>query len=219
MTIALEGTEPLHRSYDAVLFDLLTALLDSWSLWNAVAGSESNGMRWRKRYLALTYATGQYRPYEALVAEAEGFPMSWASELDQRFPELQPWPDVQDALATVAGTGVKLGIVTNCSERLGAIAAQCIGISFDCMVTAEAAGFYKPDPRPYLEAIAALGIPAERTLFVAGSAYDLFGTAKAGLDTYWHDRIGLTPPDGAPVPMVHESDLGRLADFVAGASK
>jgi len=25
--------------YDAVLFDLLTTLLDSWTLWNAVAGS------------------------------------------------------------------------------------------------------------------------------------------------------------------------------------
>jgi 2-haloacid dehalogenase len=25
--------------YDAVLFDLLTALLDSWSLWNTVAGA------------------------------------------------------------------------------------------------------------------------------------------------------------------------------------
>ena len=28
------------RRYDAVLFDLLTGLLDSWTLWNAVAGSE-----------------------------------------------------------------------------------------------------------------------------------------------------------------------------------
>jgi hypothetical protein len=26
------------RRYDAVLFDLLTALLDSWTLWTEVAG-------------------------------------------------------------------------------------------------------------------------------------------------------------------------------------
>jgi 2-haloacid dehalogenase len=25
---------------DAVLFDLLTALMDSWSVWNRIAGSE-----------------------------------------------------------------------------------------------------------------------------------------------------------------------------------
>ena len=29
--------------YDAVLFDLLTALLDSWTLWDSVAGSQEAG--------------------------------------------------------------------------------------------------------------------------------------------------------------------------------
>ena len=56
--------------YDAVLFDLLTGLLDSWTLWNGVAGSAEAGRRWRAAYLALTYGCGEYRPYEELVAEA-----------------------------------------------------------------------------------------------------------------------------------------------------
>ncbi|MFT6582377.1 MAG: hypothetical protein ACJAU6_002821 [Alphaproteobacteria bacterium] len=30
--------------YDAVIFDLLTALLDSWTLWRDVAGSSEAGM-------------------------------------------------------------------------------------------------------------------------------------------------------------------------------
>ena len=34
--------------YDAVVFDLLTALIDSWSLWNRVAGSDEIGLRWRR---------------------------------------------------------------------------------------------------------------------------------------------------------------------------
>jgi len=33
--------------YAAVLFDLLSGLLDSWSLWNTVAGGEEDGRRWR----------------------------------------------------------------------------------------------------------------------------------------------------------------------------
>ena len=41
--------------YDAVVFDLLTALLDSWTLWNDVAGSPEAGMKWRRRYLEITY--------------------------------------------------------------------------------------------------------------------------------------------------------------------
>jgi len=44
--------------YDAVVFDLLTALLDSWTLWNSVAGSAEDGMRWRRRYLEITYGCG-----------------------------------------------------------------------------------------------------------------------------------------------------------------
>jgi 2-haloacid dehalogenase len=33
------------RQYDAVVFDLLTALLDSWTLWNRIAGSNEAGLR------------------------------------------------------------------------------------------------------------------------------------------------------------------------------
>ena len=58
------------RRYDAVLFDLLTALLDSWTLWADVAGDPRAARRWRERYLALTLSTGRYVPYVSLVARA-----------------------------------------------------------------------------------------------------------------------------------------------------
>src|SRR5262249_51607284 len=54
----------------AVLFDLLTALIDSWSLWDAVAGSQEAGRAWRAEYLRLTYGCGAYVPYEHLVRAA-----------------------------------------------------------------------------------------------------------------------------------------------------
>ena len=60
----------MARAYDAILFDLLTALLDSPTLWNSVAGSDDAGHRWRAEYLKRTYAAGRYRPYEDLVGEA-----------------------------------------------------------------------------------------------------------------------------------------------------
>src|ERR1700716_1646481 len=61
-----------ERAYDAVVFDLLTALIDSWSLWNSVAGSAERGLSWRRKYLELTYQAGAYRPYEAVVRQAAG---------------------------------------------------------------------------------------------------------------------------------------------------
>lgn len=204
--------------YDAVLFDLLTALLDSWSLWNAVAGGEEQGRRWRAAYLHNTYGTGAYRPYEALVAEAAvevGLPASLAADLADRYGELRPWPEVRAVLGTLHRE-VRLAVVTNCSEALAAKAIACTGIDFTVIVSAERAGFYKPDPRPYRQALAGLGLAPAKCLFVAGSSYDLFGTATVGLPTFWHDRTCMAPPPGAPLPLVRHRSLTPLIGCVLG---
>src|SRR5262245_16472793 len=135
----------VDRKFDAVLFDLLTALLDSWALWSDVAESEEEGRRWRAAYLRRTYETGAYRPYETLFAEAAtevGLSSILARRLAERYGELEPWPEVRDVLGTLRREGLALGVVTNCSEELGARAVACTGINFDVVVTAERAGFY-----------------------------------------------------------------------------
>ena len=201
------------RKFDAILFDLLTALLASRTLWDAVAGGEAEGRSWRAAYLRRTYETGAYRPYEALVAEAAtevGLAPALAGHLAGRYGELEPWPEVGEVLGALRGDGLSLGVVTNCSEELGATAVKCVGIAFDVIVTAERAGHYKPDPGPYKMALAELGITADRCLFVAGSPYDLFGTSKVGLPAYWHNRLDMPLPPNAPAPLEHHSSLYPL---------
>jgi 2-haloacid dehalogenase len=203
------------QPYKAILFDLLTALLDSWTLWNTIAGSEAKGMQWRKAYLNRTYTCGAYRPYTTLVTEAAadaGLPITKAEELENNWLQLKPWPEVNDVLQQLS-TKVKLGVVTNCSEVMGIAAAKIIKVPFDIIVTSERAGFYKPLPQPYELALKELNVTAEETLFVAGSAFDLFGTSKLGMDTYWHDRIGMTPPENMPQPLRHEKNLLPLLDM------
>lgn len=209
----------MPRRYNAVLFDLLTALLDSWTLWNDVAASEAAGRSWRAAYLRRTYGTGPYRPYEALVAEVAaevGLDRRLSNELFARYAELRPWPGVAAALAPVGAAGILLGAATNCSEALGRVAVACVGAPFAVIVTAERAGFYKPAPPPYLLAKAELGVPPERCLFVARSAYDLIGASRVGLAIWWHDRIGMAKPADAPEPLRHTRDLEGLAEFVLG---
>ena len=206
--------------YDAVLFDLLSALLDSWTLWNRIAGSEERGGEWRAAYLRRTYQAGRYRPYEVLVAEAArevGLAPALAAGLAARYRELEPWPEVHGVLNALRREGLRLGVVTNCSEELGATAVARTGIDFDVVVTAERAGYYKPDPRPYEMALGELGATASGCLFVAGSAHDLFGASKLGLPTYWHDRIGMQPPENMPEPLAHHRSLRPLLDLVRGA--
>lgn len=210
-TANLRPTQP-RAPIELVLFDLLTALLDSWTLWNSVAGSEHMGRTWRMAYLKATYGCGSYRPYEELVAEAAievGLGRQAAAELEARWSELQPWPEAKAVLAALK-PHYKLGVVTNCSERLGHIAADLLDVPFDVVVTSEKAGFYKPDPAPYRLALEMLGIAPANAVFVAGSAYDLFGTEKVGLPTIWHNRIGLTAPRGAPAPLLTRPTLESL---------
>lgn len=202
---------------ELVLFDLLTALLDSWTLWNSVAGSEERGRTWRMAYLKATYGCGTYRPYETLVEEAAievGLGKPAAAELEARWSQLQPWPEARAVLAALKPY-YKLGIVTNCSEKLGRIAADLLGVPFDVVITSEQAGFYKPDPAPYRLALQTLGIAPANAVFVAGSAYDLFGTEKVGLPTIWHNRVGLKAPEGAPAPVIVRPTLETLAADVA----
>jgi len=196
--------------YDAVIFDLLTALIDSWTLWNTVAGSPEAGMKWRRRYLEITYGCGAYRPYETLVREAArdvGLSERLGDKLEERWDELAPWPEAPAILEKIP---VPLAVATNCSNRLGLRAASRVGVLFSLVETAESVGFYKPRPEVYRAVLQKLGTAPERTLFVAGSASDVPGAKGVGMPVYWHNRVGLQPRDDAR-PDFLEKSLEPLA--------
>lgn len=192
----------------AIVFDLLTALLDSWTLWDLAAQSTSStitGPAWRKRYLGLTYSCGAYQPYESLVEQSArdvGLPSSAPETLLEKWGGLQPWPEVPSILSNLWKSGIKLGVVTNCSNTLGITAVgmcekqvQSIEGSeqfgFDAVITAEESGYYKPHRKPYEDVLAKLDMRAEEALFVAGSASDVPGASRVGMRVVWHNRVGL----------------------------
>ena len=202
----------------AVVFDLLTALLDSWSVWDDAAGSKEDGRRWRARYLELTYGCGAYRPYKTLVAEAardaEVSPLAPAA-LRARWATLQPWPEAPDILRKLKANGILLGTATNCSIELGRKAAARLDVPFDSIITAEEAGYYKPCPEPYRAALAALGVNAEDAIFVAGSSSDVPGATAVGMRVVWHNRVGLSARPG-PLPLREARSLDDALEGVTG---
>ncbi len=185
--------------YAAVGFDLLTALLDTWSLWSEVAGDRDLGMRWHGASQELLRGK-RYRPFEDIVRESAsevGLEPKRASELLRRWGEFEPWPDVPPVLERL--DAMKRFVVTNCSRKLGHLAAFRAG-RFELVVTAEEAGAYKPDPLPYRMALERLGLDPAEVLFVAGSAHDVGGAARVGMDVYWANRGGAAAPsDGTAV--------------------
>jgi 2-haloalkanoic acid dehalogenase type II len=180
-------------AYAAVGFDLLTALLDTWTLWSDVAGGRALGMRWHATSQELLRGK-RYRPFEDIVRESArevGVDAKLAGELLRRWGEFEPWPDVPPVLEQLDGT--RRFIVTNCSRKLGHLAAFRAG-RFELVVTAEEAGAYKPDPLPYRMALDRLGLDPAEVLFVAGSAHDVGGAARVGMDVYWANRGGAAAP-------------------------
>jgi len=218
-----QPTTTLEPRYPkAILFDLLTALLDSWTLWNQSAGSEQAGRAWRAEYLRLTYGCGQYIAYETLVREAAsnvGLAPSAPQALEDNWLQLAPWSGAAEALQQLQAH-CKLAVVTNCSRRLGRQAAGLFPVHWDAIITAEEAGVYKPAPLPYRMALEQLEVRAADAAFVAGSSYDMFGTAAVGLKTYWHNRVGLPLVQGARPPDLASPNLDQLVPWAAqfGAS-
>ena len=209
-----------ERRFKAVCLDLLTALIDSWSLWTSVAGGEEDGRRWRQASLRLVTASGAYRPYERIVAVAAreaGLPVTLAGDLLSRWHTLEPYPDVEPALRTLAGLGVPIVVVTNTSQKLAEVAAARIPVVWTAVVSAEAAGYYKPDRRAYHAGALAAGHPAGEVLFVAGSAHDVTGAAAAGHAVYWANRSQLPVPEGAE-PLAVERSLDRLLETVEASA-
>jgi 2-haloacid dehalogenase len=193
--------------YDAVLFDLFTALLDSEPLWREAAGSAAVGASWRAECSRLAYSAGRYRPFVEIVAEAAelaGLPPTRAADLLRGMRErVGPWPEAPEVLGRLSERA-RIGVVTNCSEELGQRVAARVGVRFDTVVTAEAAGAYKGRPEPYRLALERLSVQPSRALFVAGSPGDIAGARGAGMDVWWHNRLRL--PLGEREPPLAELD-------------
>jgi 2-haloacid dehalogenase len=165
---------------DAVLFDLLMAVMNSLAIWSEAAGDERAGLAWRDAVTRRITASPAYVPYEEQVVAATadaGLPREAASALFARWREIEPWPDS----AALARLALAYAFVTNCSETLARIAADQARLAPRFVLSAEEAGWYKPDHRIYQEACRRLGSRPASTLFVAGSAHDADGARAAGL--------------------------------------
>jgi putative hydrolase of the HAD superfamily len=88
-------------------------------------------------------------------------------------------------LAALRARGVKLGLITVCSEDVPAAwpESELAGL-FDAETFSSTCGLIKPDPEIYLTTLAALGVDPEEALFVGDGANDELGGAE---------RVGMTP--------------------------
>jgi len=165
-------------------------VMDSLQTWTAAGGDSERGLRWRDTVTERMVAARSYSPYEDLVVDAAaqvGLPAAAAVELFDRWSDMEPWPDA----AALARLSLPYGFVTNCSTALAQIAAHRSGLRPRFTMSAQEAGWYKPEPAIYRAACRKLGTAPEATMFVAGTPYDAAGARAAGL----HAWLVLRRPD------------------------
>src|SRR6185312_11197057 len=95
---------------------------------------------------------------------------------------LDAWPDVPAALARLK-TKFMLAPVSNGNISLMVDLARRNAFPWDAILGAEVAGDYKPKPRVYLAACAALDLAPGDCMMVAAHSNDLQSAAGCGLRT------------------------------------
>jgi 2-haloacid dehalogenase len=211
--------------FDVLTFDCYGTLID----WEAgIAAGLRNVLDARgvaageedllERYARLEAAleAGPYVPYREVLArslrgvcaELEVEPTD--AEADAFGGSVGDWPafpDSSEALALLARS-FRLAVITNCDDDLFAASNRRLGVTFDCVVTAEQARSYKPSERNFELAFERIGVPRERILHVAQSLFhDHVPAKRLGMATAWIDRRHDRPGSGATPPAAATPDL------------
>lgn len=171
--------------------------------------------------------TPPHRCFRAIAGEALGLalrdlgvaPAAGDAEiLTDAISRMPPFPEVVETLAALKRHGFRLCIVSNTDDAIIAGNVAQLGGHVDRVVTAEQAGAYKPSPRIFDVAHAALGVDRAAVLHVCASPHlDLVATRALGLRDVWIDRgTGRRPRDGYR-PWAVLPDLAGLPGLLAGA--
>ena len=121
--------------------------------------------------------------------------------LNRVWHRLMPWPDGVTGLYRLKARYL-IATLSNGNVSLLTNMAKNAGLPWDCILSAELARHYKPDPEVYLMAAELLDLPPDRIMMVAAHRGDLAAAKEVGMRTalvhrpleYGPDRdVDLTP--------------------------
>jgi 2-haloacid dehalogenase len=118
------------------------------------------------------------------------------------------------ALETLRGEGLRLAVLAQSKGADGVLRFAGLRDRFDLVLSAEEAGAYKPDPRPYRLALERTGAAPEELCHVSTFWWDVLGAKRAGLRTAWVARRELALLDSVPEPDYTGRDLAEVADAI-----
>lgn len=188
---------------DVVVFDVLETLLDLDPLAARLEEVDQPAallgpwfMRFQRDAMALTLA-GDPAPFEPVARQALRTETRHAlseAEIDHvlaGFATLPTFEDAAPALRRLSEAGVTVGCLTVGSPDNTRRFLDGAGLAgfVDHVITAQAAGVWKPHPEIYHFAAEQMGTPIERMALVAVHAWDCHGAKRAGALAGWCARL------------------------------
>jgi 2-haloacid dehalogenase len=134
----------------------------------------------------------------AYVLERAGiaYTMDEVRRLVGAIERLRPFPEVPAALGRLRAR-YPLAVLSNGDPDMLEAGQRHHGIAFDHVISAAAAGAFKPHVATYRKAAEIVGVGLGEVLFVANHAFDCIGAKAAGMRTAFIDRrgrpFGMTP--------------------------
>jgi len=213
-----------------VIFDAYGTLLDVNAAMRAHAARlgpewERISAEWRQKHTEYSWVRslagpGQYRDFWQLAQESLAFVAArhGISDADLlrdvlgAFRRLDAYPDAADVLRGLAARGIGRAILSNGEPGMLTDAVEAAGIAelLDDVLSVDAVGVYKPDPRVYALATARFGLPAEDMGFVSSNPWDAFGASTFGFKVFRVNRTGHPDEYGLRGNVVELTDLAGL---------
>jgi 2-haloacid dehalogenase len=126
---------------------------------------------------------------DILLAEY-GFPfveMDEVAEFNRAWHRLDPWPDSVAGLSRLKKRFI-ISSLSNGNVALLVNMARFAALPWDCVLSSELAGRYKPDHGVYQYAASILDLRNDQVMMVAAHDFDVRAAAEAGLRTAYVSR-------------------------------
>ncbi len=208
-----------------VIFDAYGTLFDvgaATARCRDALGEQTDALSalWRTKQLEYSWLRslrGDFADFWHVTGEALDYAMEalgvdnllLRSRLMELYFVLGAYPEVPGMLQTLKIAGIHTSILSNGSVSMLVAAVQSAGVHhlIGEIISADAAGIYKPHPRVYQLAVDRFNIPAEKMVFVSSNTWDASAAAHFGFRVVWIDRFG------ARLDRLPGEPVGRLSSL------
>jgi 2-haloacid dehalogenase len=219
----------------AAVFDAYGTLLDvhaAMARYAARLGPDWARMSadWRAKQIEYTWVrslagAAHHRDFWQLTQEALAFvaqrygvgDAALLADVLAAYRVLDAYGEVPATLAGLRDRGVARAILSNGEPGMLADAVRSAGIAalLDDVLSVEAVGVFKPDPRVYALVVDRFGLPRDAVAFFSSNPWDAFGALSFGFRVFWVNRLGQPDEYGLRGRVTELADLASLPDVFA----